>query len=103
QTDAAGKPIRDKDRVPGRWSLDRAFDGRTRTRPDGIIYVVTGAGGNRLYNPEQTDDSLCWHDFTDKFLAKGHSLTVADGHATSITIRQLAADGQELDRWVVTR
>jgi hypothetical protein len=32
-----------------------------------------------------------------------HSLTVADVDGSSITLRQLSADGQELDRFVVTK
>jgi hypothetical protein len=101
--DSAGKPVRNENLVPGRWELDRSFDGRDRTRPQGVIYLVTGAGGNRLYNPEQSDDPSSWQAFTAKFIAKVHSLTVADVEGSKVTIRQLSADGQELDRFVVTK
>ena len=50
-----GKTVRGRV-VNGRWTLDKSFDGRTDTTPDGVIYVVTGAGGQHLYNPEQQDD-----------------------------------------------
>jgi acid phosphatase type 7 len=53
---ADGKPMRQKELVAGRWSLDKTFDGRSNTRPDGVIYLVTGGGGATLYNPEQQDD-----------------------------------------------
>jgi predicted phosphodiesterase len=46
--------------VNGRWTLDKSFDGRNDTTPDGVIYVITGAGGQRLYNPEQHDDPDSW-------------------------------------------
>ena len=88
--------------VTGRWRLDKSFDGVTNTRPDGVIYLVTGAGGQHLYNPEQQDDPGSWQGFTHKFVSKVHSLTVADVDGPTLTIRQLSADGQELDRFVVT-
>jgi hypothetical protein len=98
-----GQPIRDKDRVPGRWTLDRSFDGRARTRPDGVIYLITGAGGAGLYNPEQQDNPASWQPFTDKFISKLHSLTVADVRGGTLTIRQVSADGQELDRFTIEK
>ena len=61
-----------------------------------MIYVVTGAGGQHLYNPEQHDDPDSWQEFTDKFVSKVHSLTVADVDGKTLTVRQLSADGQEL-------
>ncbi len=89
--------------VPGRWTLDKAFDGKADTTPDGVIYVVTGAGGQKLYNPEQNDDPDSWQKFTDKFISKVHSLTVADVDGKTLTIRQLTADGRELDRFRITK
>jgi len=99
-----GKPVvGGKLMVPGRFRLDKSFDGATRTRADGVIYIVTGAGGQHLYNPEQQDDPGSWQDFTHKFVSKVHSLTVADVHGTTMTVRQVSADGRELDRFVVTK
>jgi hypothetical protein len=89
--------------VTGRWFLDKTFDGRTDTTPEGVIYVVTGAGGQHLYNPEQQDDRDSWQGFTDKFVSKVHSLTVADVDGRTLTLRQLSRDGEELDRFVVTK
>jgi hypothetical protein len=89
--------------VNGRWTLDKSFDGRNDTTPDGVIYVVTGAGGQRLYNPEQQDDVDSWQRFTDKFVSTVHSLTVADVDGSTLTVRQLASDGAELDRFVVSK
>ena len=75
---AGGKVYGPIGHVDGRWTLDTAFDGATRTRPDGVIYVVTGAGGARLYNPEQHDDPASWQAFTAQFVSNVHSLTVVD-------------------------
>ena len=89
--------------VNGRWILDKAFDGRSDTTPDGVIYLVTGAGGQHLYNPEQHDDRDSWQGFTHKFVSKTHSLTIADVDGRTLTVRQLSGDGEELDRFVVTK
>jgi hypothetical protein len=90
-------------RVSGTWKLDTTYNGRDRTRPDGVIYIVTGAGGARLYNPEQQDDPVTWQAFTDKFISKIHTFTVMDVEAGRLTVRQLSASGEEVDRFEVTR
>lgn len=89
--------------VNGRWTLDKSFDGKTNTAPKGVIYVVTGAGGQHLYNPEQQDDPDSWQKFTDKFVSKVHSLTVADMNGKTLNVRQVSADGQEVDRFSITK
>jgi len=50
---AAKKPGEAKRMVPGAFTVDRNFDGRAETKPNGVIYVTTGAGGKHLYDPEQ--------------------------------------------------
>ena len=100
---ADGRAIDPEGRVKGHWSLDRSFDGRTRTRPVGVIYLVTGAGGARLYNADQHDDAASWQEFTARFISNTHSLTVVDVDASTLTARQVSDRGVELDRFVVTR
>jgi 3',5'-cyclic AMP phosphodiesterase CpdA len=87
--------------LPGRWTLDTAFDGRTRTRPDGVIYLVTGAGGARLYDAGWLDTPAL-EPFTARFVSHTHSLTVVDVDADRLLVRQVDAEGTELDRFVVT-
>ena len=60
--------------VPGLVTLDKQFDGEHTTRPDGVIYIVTGAGGNDLYNPEQETKPDTWQKFTTKFISNGSLL-----------------------------
>ena len=98
-----GKPVRVEDKVPGRWTLDTTYDGRTQTRPRGVIYVITGGGGATLYNLEQQDDPASWQPYTCKFISRIHSLTVADIDGPTLTVRQVSANGQEVDRFVVTK
>ncbi|MBO0932389.1 purple acid phosphatase family protein [Fibrella aquatilis] len=89
--------------VNGRWTLDKAFDGKRKTKPNGIIYVVTGAGGQTLYNPEQNNDPDSWQKFTQKFFSNVHSLTIADVTGKTLFIRQIDANGKELDSFKVTK
>jgi hypothetical protein len=100
--DKDGKPSKSR-HVDGKWTLDKEFNGQSDTTPEGVIYVVTGAGGQHLYNPEQQDDPASWQEFTSKHISKVHSLTVADVDGPTLIVRQLTADGDEVDRFVVTK
>jgi hypothetical protein len=103
-------PVRGKDgklsknrHVDGKLTLDKTYNGQSDTTPEGVIYIVTGAGGQHLYDPQQQDDHASWQQFTVKHISKLHSLTVADIVGTTLTVRQLTADGDEVDRFVVTK
>jgi hypothetical protein len=89
--------------VDGEITIDRAYDGTARTKPSGVIYLVTGGGGADLYDPDQTDAVSTWEPFTTRFIADVHSLTVVDVTPDAATVRQLDADGKELDRFTVAR
>jgi hypothetical protein len=97
-----GKTVRGRV-INGPWILDKSFNGQTNTSPDGVIYVVTGAGGQKLYNPEQQAQRDTWQGFTDKFISQVHSVTVADVDSSSMTVRQVTAEGREVDRFVITK
>lgn len=83
--------------VNGKWTLDKVFDGKTHTKPNGVIYIVTGAGGQTLYNPEQNNDPDSWQKFTDKFISIIHSITVVDINGTSLKLKQVDANGKTID------
>jgi len=96
--------------VPGRFSVDYAFDGRRATRPDGVIYLTSGAGGNRLYDPEFTGRPDAWlrpEDgnvaYVERLVADRHSLTVVDMEAARLVVRQIDGEGNELDRIRIDR
>jgi len=89
--------------VNGQWTLDKTFDGDKDTTPEGVIYIITGAGGQTLYNPEQNDDPDSWQKFTSKFVSNVHSLTIADVDGKTLVLRQVAADGKELDKIRITK
>ncbi len=101
--DKAGKPITNKQLVPGKWTLDKNFDGKANSRAKGVIYLITGAGGNHLYDVDQQDKPETWQSFTHKFVSKVNSLTVVDIDGSSAAVRQLTADGTEVDRFMLTK
>ena len=83
--------------VPGHWELDHEFDGVAHTRPKGIIYVVTGAGGAKLYK------NFALQPFTAKFATNVHSLTIVDVKPKRVTVRQLSEHEEILDEFAVTK
>ena len=89
--------------VVGKWTLDKTYDGITNTHPKGVIYVITGAGGQELYNPEQENDPDTWQKFTHKFISTVHTLTSAAINGNKLVIRQLDINGKEMDRFVVEK
>ena len=89
--------------VNGRWVLDKNFNGKRNTKPSGVIYITTGAGGQGLYNPEQTKDKDSWQKFTTKFESRVHSFTVMDVNGSTLLLRQLDINGKEVDRVKITK
>jgi len=97
-------------RVPGTFTVDHAFDGKTRTRPAGIIYVTTGAGGKHLYDVDYTGDPSKWVHPDDasvpyvaNFVSDRHSLTAFELDGRRLTMAQIDESGQEIDRITVTK
>ena len=89
--------------VNGRWTLDKRFDGETNTRPQGVIYVVTGAGGKELYDVDQHDATDSWQPFTKKFVSNVHSLTIVDVNEKSLKIQQVTAEGRSVDSFTISK
>ena len=89
--------------VNGLWTLDKEFDGKRKTKPQGVIYITTGAGGQGLYNPEQTKDKDSWQKFTTSFESRVHSFTVMDVNGNTLILRQLDINGKEVDKIKITK
>ncbi len=94
---------------PGKLAVDRKFDGTMKTKPDGIIHIVTGAGGNGLYDPESNGDPQHWvhtednnADYVARFISDRHSLTVVDMDSRSLAVTQIDEWGREIDRCHIT-
>lgn len=96
--------------VPGAFEVDRAFDGQSVTKANGIIHITTGAGGKHLYDPEQNGHPGSWlheedsnADYVVTMVSDRHSLTVVDIDGAKLTLRQVDEWGSEIDRITLTR
>lgn len=91
-------------KVPGTFTFDKKFDGQRHTQPDGVVYVVSGCGGNRFFHsPEQTDQPSTWQPFTARYHASLHQFTQLDFDGRKLTARQISLEGDELDQFTLTK
>lgn len=86
----------------GDLELDKDYDGVTVTRPRGVIYLTTGAGGAPLHTEAMPSD-LKMQPQTAVTRPGRHSLTVLDMYGTKLVARQITAQGEELDRFEITK
>jgi hypothetical protein len=89
--------------INGIWTLDKKFDGKTDTKPKGVIYIVTGAGGQELYNPEQENDPDSWQKFTTKFVSRIHSFTLVDINGKTLLLKQVNVQGKQVDAITINK
>jgi|GEM_PF-432466 hypothetical protein len=97
-------------RIPGDFTLDHEFDGVKNTRPNGILYVVTGAGGKELYDPGFYKEPKNWlHEednnvaYVAKFYSEQHSLTLFEIDGKTLTWKQVTETGMVVDSVKVTK
>lgn len=86
----------------GQWTLDKKFVNGA-TKPGGVIYLITGAGGARLYNPEQEHAPESWQAFTQVFRSNVHSYSLVEMKDRTFTLRQIGQNGEEIDRFVINK
>lgn len=102
QADGALKDPRG--RVKGTFVFDKHFDGVKNTKPNGVLYIVSGGGGAKLYlSPERRADRNALPPYTCKLVDDVHSLTVCDVSKNKLKFVQLSADGLEVDSFTVTK
>lgn len=89
--------------VPGKIVLDKKYDGTANTKPDGVIYIVTGGGGAKLDSKALHDNPSAWQPFTHKLVGDRHSFTLADFGSDRMEVAQFDSDGHELDRFVIAK
>lgn len=100
-TFAPAGPGAKKGEVEGALNLDKAY--AEKGKPNGVIYIVSGAGGAGLYNPEQDQDRATWQPFTKLFVSRTHSFSILDLDGANLLFRQLDGKGQELDRFEIKK
>ncbi len=105
-------PKRDpRGRVNGDYVLDRTFDGINDTTPEGIIHIVTGAGGAKPYSTPfekaaeflKKEHGANYVSFTAKYVADKNSFSVVEITPTTFDLRQITADGKEVDHFRITK
>lgn len=98
-------PVKDPGhKVPGRFAFDRRFDGKEHTTANGVLYIVSGGGGNPgLHSPEQTDNPKTWQPYTVKYHASLNQFTLIDIDGKKLHLRQISLEGDELDRLTLTK
>ncbi|HKD10415.1 MAG TPA: metallophosphoesterase [Bryobacteraceae bacterium] len=84
----------EKGEVPGEFTLNAS---------DGVVYVVSGAGGAELYDSAQGDDRATWQPFTDQFISNRHTLTLLDVNANRVELTQISDAGETVDRFSLVR
>jgi 3',5'-cyclic AMP phosphodiesterase CpdA len=113
KTNASGDQylITEEGRVDGTFRIDTLYDGVTRTKPEGIIYIVTGSGGAALYDaaltnaPEQWKQAgdENWAPFTKKFISDIHSFTLIETEGGRLRLDQVDLNGNVLDSITITK
>jgi hypothetical protein len=98
-----GAAVSPRGEVAGEWNLDEAFRDGANASPHGVIYIVSGAGGADLYNPEQQVDPGSWQGFTDKFISQVHSLSVVDINGKTFRLKQVSETGQTVDSFQINK
>ena len=99
----ADSPVGPKGEVAGEWKLDKAFADGAAAKPHGVIYIVSGAGGAGLYNPEQQTEPTGWQSFTNKFVSQVHSLSVVDISGKTFKLKQVSENGDVVDSFRIAK
>jgi hypothetical protein len=98
-----GAPAGPKGEVAGDWKLDKKFGDGDHGKPHGVLYIVSGAGGAELYNPEQQTDPASWQTFTNKFISQVHSLSVVDIDGKTLRFKQVSETGEVIDSFRIAK
>ena len=73
-----------------------------RTTGKGVVYVVTGAGGAELYDQTRADKHSIWKPWTEVYKA-GYSFTLVELNHRRLTLQQVGAKGETLDRFTIQK
>jgi predicted phosphodiesterase len=89
--------------VDGTLKIDKKFDGIKHTNSEGVIYIVTGAGGAKLSGVNLQSKPSMWQPFTCKFIASSHSYTLLSVNDRNLELQQISETGNILDRFCLSK
>lgn len=89
--------------VDGAIQLDKKYDSTSKMKPDGIIHIVTGAGGARLYSPTDVKEISRMGDFQLKSVSDCHSYTVCKVDGGNLTVSQISDMGKVIDKFALSK
>lgn len=89
--------------VDGTITLDKNYDSTTNTKPNGIIHIVTGAGGARLYSPTDSKEIVRMGDFLLKTISDCHSYTMCKVDGGNLSITQISDAGKVIDKFALRK
>ncbi|MCC7529692.1 MAG: metallophosphoesterase [Candidatus Melainabacteria bacterium] len=89
--------------VDGTITLDKTWDSTTSSNPNGIIHIVTGAGGARLYSPTDNKEINRMGDFLLKTVSDCHSYTVCNVDGGKLTVQQVSDRGKVIDKFALRK
>lgn len=86
----------------GKIVLDKQFDGVTHKKPEGVIYIVSGAGG-LLVSREMRPEKHGLSESSFKIADNSNSFTVIDIDGKTLQVKQIDTAGDELDCFVIEK
>lgn len=89
--------------VDGTITLDKVYDSTDNMKPNGIIHIVTGAGGARLYSPTDNIEITRMGDFLLKTISDCHSYTVCKVDGGKLTVSQISDAGKVIDKFALKK
>jgi 3',5'-cyclic AMP phosphodiesterase CpdA len=101
--DGAGQdPVTQQGDVKGKLTWDARFDGHKQTRARGVIHIITGGGGAYLHLKGKAA-RFRMKPYVARVVSEEHSFSLLDLQDRKLIFRQLGAQGEELDRFVLTK
>ena len=84
------------------WPINTKFDGKKNTRPEGVIYIVDGAGGAPMYDTNLNASPSKWLPFIQNYIADfGFSHVRISGR--KFTLEQIDKEGKIVDSLTITK
>lgn len=68
-----------------------------------MIYIVDGAGGAHLYDPELQEQPNVWKEFTTRHFARVNSFSDVQIDGNRFTLRQISSDDKLPDHFQITK